>query len=140
MFVAFLLFSSVFSPFKKAETNDFYCRFVLSGLGQTEYRHIDPNREKKAVKLIEKRKSHRVAGVALFELITIFYAKTFFTIFLSVSVLKIPPSIDFAVTWFAISNGFWNPFLYWLLNAHFRSISHDMITSKVRELNAVRKL
>lgn len=46
---------------------------------------------------------------------------------------KIPPSIDFAVTWFALSNGFWNPFLYWLLNAHFRSISHDMITSKVRE-------
>ncbi|CRL05781.1 CLUMA_CG018809, isoform A [Clunio marinus] len=43
---------------------------------------------------------------------------------------KIPPSIDFAVTWFALSNGFWNPFLYWLLNAHFRSISHDMITSK----------
>lgn len=63
--------------------------------------------------------------------------KHFFTIFLSVSVLKIPPSIDFAVTWFALSNGFWNPFLYWLLNAHFRSISHDMITSKVSKLSAV---
>ncbi|CAO1431342.1 unnamed protein product [Diamesa serratosioi] len=42
---------------------------------------------------------------------------------------KVPPSIDFAVTWFALSNSFWNPFLYWLLNAHFRSICHDMLTS-----------
>ncbi|XP_070505572.1 trace amine-associated receptor 1 [Chironomus tepperi] len=42
---------------------------------------------------------------------------------------KVPPIMEFIVTWFAISNGFWNPFLYWLLNAHFRSISHDMISS-----------
>lgn len=98
----------------------------FSGL-QTGYRHIDPNKAVIA-EADSQKTSHRF--IPLFELITIFYAKKFFISF--VSILKIPPSIDFAVTWFALSNGFWNPFLYWLLNAHFRSISHDLITSKVR--------
>ncbi|XP_029731706.1 5-hydroxytryptamine receptor 1D [Aedes albopictus] len=43
---------------------------------------------------------------------------------------KIPPSIDFCVTWIALSSSFWNPFLYWLLNARFRRICKDMLTSK----------
>ncbi|XP_055536339.1 5-hydroxytryptamine receptor 1 isoform X2 [Wyeomyia smithii] len=43
---------------------------------------------------------------------------------------KIPPSIDFCVTWIALSSSFWNPFLYWLLNARFRQICRDMLASK----------
>ncbi|XP_053688407.1 5-hydroxytryptamine receptor 1D [Sabethes cyaneus] len=43
---------------------------------------------------------------------------------------KIPPSIDFCVTWIALSSSFWNPFLYWLLNARFRKICKDMFASK----------
>ncbi|XP_053671050.1 5-hydroxytryptamine receptor 1A [Anopheles nili] len=43
---------------------------------------------------------------------------------------KIPPSIDFCVTWIALSSSFWNPFLYWLLNARFRKICKDLLTSK----------
>ncbi|XP_058463405.1 5-hydroxytryptamine receptor 1D isoform X1 [Malaya genurostris] len=43
---------------------------------------------------------------------------------------KIPPSIDFCVTWIALSSSFWNPFLYWLLNARFRRICRDMLASK----------
>lgn len=41
---------------------------------------------------------------------------------------KVPPFLDFLVTWTAISNSFWNPFLYWLLNAHFRRISRELLT------------
>ncbi|XP_068083217.1 trace amine-associated receptor 8c [Anabrus simplex] len=44
---------------------------------------------------------------------------------------KIPPFIDFLVTWLALSNSFWNPFLYWLLNNHFRRISKEILLSKV---------
>ncbi|KPJ06747.1 Beta-2 adrenergic receptor [Papilio machaon] len=40
---------------------------------------------------------------------------------------KVPPSLDFIVTWLALSNSFWNPFLYWLLNSHFRRISNDLV-------------
>ncbi|KAI5636237.1 7 transmembrane receptor (rhodopsin family) domain-containing protein [Phthorimaea operculella] len=40
---------------------------------------------------------------------------------------KVPPTIDFIVTWLALSNSFWNPFLYWLLNSHFRRISNDLL-------------
>ncbi|GBP47807.1 5-hydroxytryptamine receptor 5B [Eumeta japonica] len=40
---------------------------------------------------------------------------------------KIPPALDFIVTWLALSNSFWNPFLYWLLNSHFRRISNDLV-------------
>ncbi|XP_055627983.1 5-hydroxytryptamine receptor 1A [Toxorhynchites rutilus septentrionalis] len=43
---------------------------------------------------------------------------------------KIPPSIDFCVTWIALSSSFWNPFLYWLLNARFRGICKEILTSK----------
>uniref|UniRef100_A0A8D8ALR8 5-hydroxytryptamine receptor 1D n=1 Tax=Culex pipiens TaxID=7175 RepID=A0A8D8ALR8_CULPI len=43
---------------------------------------------------------------------------------------KIPPSIDFCVTWIALSSSFWNPFLYWLLNARFRRICKEMLTSR----------
>ncbi|XP_069704974.1 trace amine-associated receptor 1 isoform X1 [Periplaneta americana] len=44
---------------------------------------------------------------------------------------KVPPFIDFVVTWLALSNSFWNPFLYWLLNNHFRRISKELLLSKV---------
>ncbi|XP_038213984.1 trace amine-associated receptor 8b [Zerene cesonia] len=40
---------------------------------------------------------------------------------------KVPPTLDFIVTWIALSDSFWNPFLYWLLNSHFRRISHDLL-------------
>lgn len=30
-----------------------------------------------------------------------------------------------------MSNSFWNPFLYWLLNAHFRRISRDLLSTIV---------
>ncbi|XP_065089728.1 trace amine-associated receptor 8c [Ochlerotatus camptorhynchus] len=43
---------------------------------------------------------------------------------------KIPTSIDFFVTWIALSSSFWNPFLYWLLNARFRRICKEMLSSK----------
>ncbi|KOB65672.1 Uncharacterized protein OBRU01_22401, partial [Operophtera brumata] len=39
----------------------------------------------------------------------------------------VPPSLDFIVTWLALSNSFWNPFLYWLLNSHFRRISNELL-------------
>lgn len=59
---------------------------------------------------------------------------------MEIFILKIPPSIDFAVTWFALSNGFWNPFLYWLLNARFRSISNELISSRVSRANLTDSL
>uniref|UniRef100_A0AAG5DSJ1 G-protein coupled receptors family 1 profile domain-containing protein n=1 Tax=Anopheles atroparvus TaxID=41427 RepID=A0AAG5DSJ1_ANOAO len=37
---------------------------------------------------------------------------------------------DFCVTWIALSSSFWNPFLYWLLNARFRKICKELFTSK----------
>jgi len=36
------------------------------------------------------------------------------------------------VTWLALSNSFWNPFLYWLLNNQFRQVSKELLLSKVR--------
>lgn len=44
---------------------------------------------------------------------------------------KPPPFLDFLATWLALSNSFWNPFLYWLLNNHFRRISRELLYSKV---------
>ncbi|EFN81772.1 Beta-3 adrenergic receptor, partial [Harpegnathos saltator] len=43
---------------------------------------------------------------------------------------KPPPFLDFLATWLALSNSFWNPFLYWLLNNHFRRISRELLYSK----------
>ncbi|XP_055312764.1 5-hydroxytryptamine receptor 1D [Sitodiplosis mosellana] len=40
---------------------------------------------------------------------------------------KLPPFLEFLVTWTAISNSFWNPFLYWLLNAHFRRLTKELL-------------
>ncbi|XP_045769812.1 trace amine-associated receptor 6 [Maniola jurtina] len=40
---------------------------------------------------------------------------------------KVPPTLDFLVTWLALSDSFWNPFLYWLLNSHFRRISNELL-------------
>lgn len=48
---------------------------------------------------------------------------------------KPPPFLDFLATWLALSNSFWNPFLYWLLNNHFRRISRELLYTKV-SLNA----
>lgn len=44
---------------------------------------------------------------------------------------KPPPFLDFLATWLALSNSFWNPFLYWLLNNHFRRISRELLYTKV---------
>ncbi|GJQ86299.1 hypothetical protein Trydic_g8995 [Trypoxylus dichotomus] len=43
---------------------------------------------------------------------------------------RAPPPLDFLATWLALSNSFWNPFLYWLLNNHFRRISRELLFSK----------
>ena len=40
---------------------------------------------------------------------------------------KVPPFLDFLITWLALSNSFWNPFLYWLLNNDFRKISKQFV-------------
>lgn len=45
---------------------------------------------------------------------------------------KPPPFLDFLATWLALSNSFWNPFLYWLLNNHFRRISRELLYTKVK--------
>ncbi|EZA49020.1 hypothetical protein X777_12829 [Ooceraea biroi] len=45
---------------------------------------------------------------------------------------KPPPFLDFLATWLALSNSFWNPFLYWLLNNHFRRISRELLYTKGR--------
>lgn len=44
---------------------------------------------------------------------------------------KVPPFLDFLVTWLALSNSFWNPLLYWLLNSEFRKISKQLVLSMV---------
>ncbi|XP_071442886.1 trace amine-associated receptor 8b [Hetaerina americana] len=44
---------------------------------------------------------------------------------------KVPPFVDFVATWLALSNSFWNPFLYWLLNNNFRRISRELLISKI---------
>jgi hypothetical protein len=46
---------------------------------------------------------------------------------------KPPAFLDFLATWLSLSNSFWNPFLYWLLNNHFRRISRELLYTKVRE-------
>ncbi|XP_055390338.1 beta-3 adrenergic receptor isoform X2 [Condylostylus longicornis] len=43
---------------------------------------------------------------------------------------KLPPFLDFLVTWTALSNSFWNPFLYWLLNAQFRRLSRHLCSNR----------
>ncbi|CAG9864093.1 unnamed protein product [Phyllotreta striolata] len=43
---------------------------------------------------------------------------------------RAPAALDFLATWMALSNSFWNPFLYWLLNNHFRRISREMLFNK----------
>ncbi|GLH15198.1 Uncharacterized protein GBIM_19568, partial [Gryllus bimaculatus] len=44
---------------------------------------------------------------------------------------KVPPFLDFLATWLALSNSFWNPFLYWLLNSQFRLACREMIVDRV---------
>ncbi|XP_072396800.1 trace amine-associated receptor 1 isoform X1 [Diabrotica undecimpunctata] len=43
---------------------------------------------------------------------------------------RAPPPLDFLATWLALSNSFWNPFLYWLLNNHFRRISREILFNR----------
>ncbi|CAD7011661.1 unnamed protein product [Ceratitis capitata] len=40
---------------------------------------------------------------------------------------KLPPFLDFVVTWTALSNSLWNPFMYWLLNSDFRRLSKHLM-------------
>ncbi|XP_011505087.1 PREDICTED: uncharacterized protein LOC105367926 [Ceratosolen solmsi marchali] len=44
---------------------------------------------------------------------------------------KPPAFLDFLATWLSLSNSFWNPFLYWLLNNHFRRISRELLFTKI---------
>ncbi|BES99411.1 7 transmembrane receptor (rhodopsin family) [Nesidiocoris tenuis] len=44
---------------------------------------------------------------------------------------KMPEFLDFTVTWLALSNSFWNPFLFWLLNNNFRRISRELFLTKI---------
>ncbi|XP_017070508.2 5-hydroxytryptamine receptor 1A [Drosophila eugracilis] len=43
---------------------------------------------------------------------------------------KLPPFLDFLVTWTALSNSLWNPFMYWLLNSDFRRLSRQLMPNK----------
>ncbi|KAJ3664505.1 hypothetical protein Zmor_000065 [Zophobas morio] len=43
---------------------------------------------------------------------------------------RAPAALDFLATWLALSNSFWNPFLYWLLNNNFRRISRELLFSR----------
>nr|NP_611917.2 uncharacterized protein Dmel_CG13579, isoform A [Drosophila melanogaster]AAF47210.2 uncharacterized protein Dmel_CG13579, isoform A [Drosophila melanogaster] len=43
---------------------------------------------------------------------------------------KLPPFLDFLVTWTALSNSLWNPFMYWLLNSDFRRMSRQLMPNK----------
>ncbi|XP_030379210.1 beta-3 adrenergic receptor [Scaptodrosophila lebanonensis] len=43
---------------------------------------------------------------------------------------KLPPFLDFVVTWTALSNSLWNPFMYWLLNSDFRRLSRQLMPNK----------
>lgn len=45
--------------------------------------------------------------------------------------VQLPPFLEFLVTWTAVSNSFWNPFLYWLLNAHFRRLAKELLVKSV---------
>lgn len=44
---------------------------------------------------------------------------------------QLPPFLDFLVTWTALSNSLWNPFMYWLLNSDFRRMSRQLMPNKV---------
>ncbi|XP_060533010.1 trace amine-associated receptor 8c [Cylas formicarius] len=44
---------------------------------------------------------------------------------------RAPRILDFLATWLALSDCFWNPFLYWLLNNHFRRISKDILKGRI---------
>ncbi|XP_025201329.1 trace amine-associated receptor 1 [Melanaphis sacchari] len=44
---------------------------------------------------------------------------------------KMPPAVDFIITWIALSNSFWNPFIYWALNRKFRRISRNIIKTNI---------
>lgn len=57
--------------------------------------------------------------------------------FAFIAALKVPPFLDFFITWIALSNSFWNPFLYWLLNAHFRRLSRELILRKVSKKHEI---
>ncbi|XP_050325869.1 uncharacterized protein LOC126756675 [Bactrocera neohumeralis] len=43
---------------------------------------------------------------------------------------KLPPFLDFVVTWIALSNSLWNPFMYWLLNSDFRRLSKRLMPNR----------
>ncbi|XP_022908743.2 trace amine-associated receptor 8c isoform X1 [Onthophagus taurus] len=43
---------------------------------------------------------------------------------------RAPQPLDFFATWLALSNSFWNPFLYWLLNNQFRRVGREFISNK----------
>jgi hypothetical protein len=45
----------------------------------------------------------------------------------SVWEIDVPKNFEFIVTWIAISNSFWNPILYGLLNKSFRNVAIDVI-------------
>lgn len=51
---------------------------------------------------------------------------------------RAPATIDFLATWLALSNSFWNPFLYWLLNNHFRRISREIIFNSVGDKYSIQ--
>ncbi|CAB0030138.1 unnamed protein product [Trichogramma brassicae] len=52
---------------------------------------------------------------------------------------KPPAFLDFIATWLALSNSFWNPFLYWLLNNHFRRISREIYFTRRENTNCERE-
>ncbi|XP_049961913.1 uncharacterized protein LOC126481992 [Schistocerca serialis cubense] len=43
---------------------------------------------------------------------------------------KAPPFLDFLATWLALSHSFWSPFLFWLLDGHFRRVCRTLLLTK----------
>ncbi|XP_047115949.1 uncharacterized protein LOC124795913 [Schistocerca piceifrons] len=44
---------------------------------------------------------------------------------------KAPPFLDFLATWLALSHSFWSPFLFWLLDGHFRRVCRTLLLTKI---------
>ena len=50
---------------------------------------------------------------------------------------KVPEIVDFFITWLLLSNSLWNPFLYWILNRHFRIVVREMLCRKAANLEVI---
>ncbi|XP_050295525.1 trace amine-associated receptor 1 [Anthonomus grandis grandis] len=52
---------------------------------------------------------------------------------------RAPPSLDFVATWMTLSNSFWYPFIYWILNSQFRRICREIFNGIFRSSSHLNK-